>query len=87
MEDLVFHIISTAKSKGVSFKDFENYYKTEFDLIMNQGWVIGEKNRGLGRCSFCVMTNKNIVIVECPNLEVAEHICLVHNQSLSENKP
>ena len=41
-------------------------------------WSLGFKNRGYGYGDFAVMVDE-ILVVECPSKEVAEHIIELHN--------
>lgn len=58
----------------------------ECDAILKKKWYIGFKDRGMGHGDFAVITKKNLVVVECPTREIADHICKLHNDSLPNRK-
>lgn len=50
--------------------------------MIESPWSIGFKDRGFGFGDFAVMVDEMpIVIAECPNREVAEHIIELHNHA------
>ena len=51
--------------------------------VTKQDWFVGLRDRGMGRGDFAVMTKfngKDILVVECPCREIADHIVNIHNQ-------
>lgn len=54
--------------------------------VTERKWFVGFRDRGMGRGDFAVLAKfngKEILVVECPCREVADHICKVHNEMRS----
>ncbi len=52
------------------------------DLLMKR-WAVGYKDRGLGHGDFAIITEDDILVIECPSQDVAEHIVDLHNRTLT----
>ena len=59
--------------------------KTGEEMITLE-WTLGFKDRGIGHGDFGVVTSEGTLVVECPNIVVAEHIINLHNKELVDGK-
>lgn len=51
--------------------------------VLRMRWTIGFKDRGMGHGDYAVMTKKyGFIVVECPDMDIAEHICNLHNAAI-----
>lgn len=44
-------------------------------------WSLGFKDRGHGHWDFAIMVDE-VLIIECPSQEIAEHIIKLHNKTM-----
>ena len=54
--------------------------------MLKSEWILGFKDRGLGHGDYGVVTSDQTLIVECPNIVVAQHIVDLHNKELADGK-
>jgi len=59
--------------------------KTGEEMITSE-WSLGFKDRGFGHGDFGVVTSDQSLVVECPNIVVAEHIINLHNKELADGQ-
>jgi hypothetical protein len=50
------------------------------NVLLHKIWTLGYKDRGLGNGDWAVMTDDDLLIVECPCKDIAEHIIKLHNE-------
>jgi hypothetical protein len=58
----------------------------EISKVLTLEWKVGFHDRGLGRGDYAVIAAEDLVVVECPDHNFAQHICEVHNKSLKTKK-
>ena len=53
-------------------------------VVMKRKWFVGFNDRGIGHGDFAVMVKfkgSNIIVVQCPCREIADHIVRTHNET------
>ena len=77
--------IQENKSKSTFMEDYDKEYDRRFEALLKAKWSLGFKDRGMGHGDFAVVTKalkRDILIVECPNRAIAEHIIEAHNGTI-----
>ena len=72
-----------------SIDDYVKELGKRIKTVTKCKWFVGFRDRGLGHGDFAVMTKfkgKDILVVECSDREIADHICKVHNEASQKRK-
>ncbi len=83
-----FHMAIHERLKGMVIGKGKGKTVEEIDKITQEflsgEWAVGENERGMGRSNYAALHKAtNVVMVECPCWDVAEHIVKIHNESLA----
>ena len=85
MYKLIEQLLEKTKTENpnVTFKEINQIMVDALEALLTVKWEVGFKDRGMGHGDFAVIAG-DLVIVECPAKEIADHIAEAHNRMIKQ---